>query len=85
MSLDPEIIGYTAAFFTTAAYVPQALKVFRHRHTQSISLGMYVMITTGIGLWFIYGWMIESPSIMLANGITFVLASAILAMKIRLG
>ena len=83
--MNPEIIGYAAAILTTAAYVPQAIKVFRDKHTQSISLGMYSMITIGILLWFIYGVMLESPSLMLANGITFVLAAAILWMKIRHG
>jgi len=83
--MNPETIGYFAAFFTTVAYIPQAIKVFREKHTTSISIGMYAMITTGIGLWFIYGLMIGSPSLLLANGITFVLALSILIMKIRHG
>jgi len=83
--MNPETIGYAAAFFTTIAYIPQAIKVFRDKHTKSISLGMYSLISTGIGLWFVYGWMLGSPSLMLANGITFVLALAILGMKIRHG
>jgi MtN3 and saliva related transmembrane protein len=83
--MNPEIIGYIAAILTTAAYVPQTLKVLRHKHTQSLSLGMYSMITTGIALWFVYGVMLESPSLMLANGITFVLAFIILVMKLRHG
>lgn len=83
--MNPEWIGYTAAFFTTAAYVPQAMKVLRERHTQSLSLGMYAMMSTGIACWFIYGIMLGSPSLMLANGITFVLAFTILLMKMRHG
>ncbi len=83
--MNPEWIGYLAAFFTTAAYVPQTLKVLRERHTDGLSLGMYSLITTGIALWFVYGVMIDSPSVMLANGITFVLALSILVMKIRHG
>ena len=34
ISMNPEWIGYMAAFLTTAAYVPQLVKVFRHRHTK---------------------------------------------------
>lgn len=85
LAFDPEIIGYLAAFFTTIAYIPQMIKVFRHKHTKSISTGMYVLISTGIGLWCIYGIMIDSPSLVLANGITFVLAVAILVMKLKHG
>jgi MtN3 and saliva related transmembrane protein len=83
--MNPEIIGFLAAFFTTVAYIPQALKVFRDRETRSISLGMYVTISIGIGLWFAYGVMIGSPSVMICNGITFLLAVTILIMKIRHG
>lgn len=84
-ALNPEWIGYLAAFLTTAAYYPQMIKVLRHRQTAAISLGMYSMITCGIALWFIYGWLISSPSLVLANGITFVMASIILIMKVKCG
>jgi len=83
--MNPEYIGLLAAFLTTAAYVPQTAKVLRSRHTTSISLGMYSLITTGIAFWFIYGVMIDSLSLIIANGITFVLAAIILAMKLRHG
>ena len=83
--MNPEWIGYAAAILTTAAYMPQTLKVIREKHTKSLSLGMYSMITSGIGLWCIYGIMIESPSLILANAISFILAPTILVHKIRHG
>lgn len=83
--MNPEIVGYLAAILTTAAYVPQLVKVLRHKHTQSISLGMYVTMSMGIAMWFVYGVLINSPSVMLANAMTFVMAIAILITKIRLG
>jgi MtN3 and saliva related transmembrane protein len=83
--MNPEWIGTVAAIFTTAAYVPQAIKVVRERHTSSISLAMYCLITIGIFLWFIYGMLIGSPSVIFANAIGFVLAAVILFMKIRHG
>ncbi len=83
--MNPELVGYIAAVFTTAAYIPQALKVVQSKHTKSISLGMYSLITTGIALWFVYGIMIDSWPVILANGITFVPALIILIMKLRHG
>lgn len=83
--MNPELIGYAAAAFTTAAYVPQIIKVFKEKHTTSLSLFMYILITTGIGLWFIYGVMLGSPSLMLANGLSFLMTLGILVMKIRHG
>lgn len=83
--MNPEIIGYLAAFLTTASYVPQLVKVLRHRHTKSISLGMYITLTLGIAMWFAYGVMIDSPSIMVANAATFLMSGAILLIKLRYG
>ena len=83
--MNPEIIGYLAAILTTAAYIPQTLKVMRDKHTQSLSLGMYMFISAGLACWFIYGVMINSPSIIVANAITFFMALYILVMKIRNG
>ncbi len=85
MSINPEWLGIPAAILTTAAYIPQAVKVMRDKHTKSISLGMYILITLGIGCWFLYGLLLHSPSLILANGITFVLSALILVMKLRHG
>lgn len=83
--MNPEYIGYLAAFLTTVAYIPQLRKVLRHRHTQSISLGMYMMITSGLAAWAVYGYLIASPSMVIANTLTFFMALTILVMKIRHG
>lgn len=83
--MNPEWVGLLAAILTTAAYVPQTMKVLRERNTKSLSLYMYLLITSGIGCWFVFGVMVDSPSLILANGISFVLAFTILVMKLRLG
>ena len=77
-----EIIGGAAAFLTTASFVPQAVKVVRTRETDAISLTMYAMFTAGILCWGIYGVMTVQWSIIIANAITFVLASIILTIKV---
>ncbi len=83
--MNPEWVGSIAAILTTAAYVPQTVRILRYKHTQSISLWMYVLITGGIGCWFIYGVMMESPSMMVANGLSFIMSVIILTMKLRYG
>jgi MtN3 and saliva related transmembrane protein len=78
------IIGYLAAFCTTAAYFPQALKVFKTRQTRDISLWMFLLMTTGLTAWLIYGILISSAPIIAANVITLILAIYILIMKLKL-
>jgi len=79
------LVGYVAAFCTTAAYFPQALKVFRTKQTRDISLGMYILMTTGLSAWLVYGIMISSQPIIIANIVTLILDLYILAVKIIQG
>ena len=82
MELD-DIIGSIAAVLTTTSFLPQAIHVLRTRDTRAISLTMYAMFTVGITLWGIYGVMTMQWSIIIANGVTVVLAALILVMKMR--
>jgi MtN3 and saliva related transmembrane protein len=78
-----ELIGYCAAFLTTIAFLPQAIQSWRTRDLSGISVGMYSLFTSGVGLWLIYGLMIEKWPLILANALTFLLALSILVLKIR--
>ena len=77
------IIGLVAAVFTTISFLPQAVKTIKTKHTKDLSLGMYLVLTTGIFLWLLYGILIRDVPIIIANIITSVLTSTILILKIR--
>lgn len=81
MNLDINHLGFAAAVCTTSAFVPQVLMVWRQRGAPGISNGMYAMFILGVALWFAYGIRIASWPVIIANGITLVLASSILVMK----
>ena len=86
MNMQPhhiEIIGYCAAFLTTLAFLPQAIHSWRTRDLSGISVGMYSLFTAGVGLWLIYGLIIEKWPLILANALTFALALSILLLKLR--
>ena len=78
-----ELIGYLAAVLTTGSFLPQALHTFKTKDVSGISLVMYSVFTTGVGLWLLYGVMLQEWPIVAANGITISLASFILWMKVR--
>ena len=82
MNFSFELIGYLAAMLTTASFLPQAIKTIKTRDTQSLSLGMYSMFALGVLLWLIYGLYLSNSAIVVANAITFVLASLILGFKV---
>jgi len=78
-------IGSAAATLTTTAFIPQAWKVWHTRHTADISLGMYALFTLGVALWLVYGVLLESWPIIIANCITLLLAGLVLVMKLKFG
>jgi len=83
--INADIIGSVAATLTTTAFIPQAWKVWRTRHTADISLGMYALFTVGVALWLSYGILLESWPIIIANCITLLLAGTVLTMKLKFG
>jgi len=82
-SFDPTWVGTIAATLTTTAFAPQAAKAWRSRSTADVSLAMFMMLTSGITLWLVYGLLIGNGPLIAANAVTLVLALAILAAKIR--
>ncbi|HNX90642.1 MAG TPA: SemiSWEET transporter [Candidatus Omnitrophota bacterium] len=88
MKIDPvyvDIIGCVAGVLTTISFIPQIIKVYKTRHVRDISLIMYSAFMTGIILWEIYGFMIHSLPVILANFITMFFCGAIVAAKIMFG
>lgn len=80
-----EWVGGIAATFTTCSFIPQAWRVWKTRHTHDISLLMYAFFTTGVAHWLAYGILLGAWPIIVANGITLLLAGTVLVLKLRFG
>ena len=80
-----EAIGSVAAVLTTASFALQTWHSYKTRDVGGISLGMYSVFTLGVALWLVYGVLLQSWPMVIANGITLLLAAAILGMKLRFG
>ncbi|HWQ38936.1 MAG TPA: SemiSWEET transporter [Burkholderiales bacterium] len=78
-----EWIGLAAGILTTLAFVPQLLKIYATRSGRDVSLRTFLIFSTGVALWLVYGLLIGSLPIILANVVTLVLALTIIALKIR--
>jgi MtN3 and saliva related transmembrane protein len=78
-------IGSVAASLTTLSFVPQVWQVWKSKHAKDISLGMYSLFTLGVSMWLVYGILLMSWPIIIANSITVVLAGAVLVMKLKFG
>ena len=76
-------IGFFAAFCTTVAFLPQAIKVYKSKSTKDISLYMFLIFTVGVLSWLIYGIVIYDLPIILANAVTLILSFFILIYKLK--
>jgi MtN3 and saliva related transmembrane protein len=77
------LIGLLAGTLTTASFFPQLYQAWKSRSTKDISLVMYLAFCSGILLWLIYGLMIGSLPVILANAVTLVFTIMILILKLK--
>jgi len=75
--------GVVAATFTTISFVPQVIQIQKTRNVSGISLSMYGILTTGVGLWMLYGFLIRDMAVFFANLITFALAMAVITLTVK--
>ena len=83
MTLGIEIIGIIAAILTTAAFIPQVYKTWQTKLVDELSLGMYLVFLTGVVCWLIYGILIHSFAIILANSVTVILVITLILLIFR--
>ena len=77
-----DLLGIIAGALTTAAFLPQVIKTWKSKSAKDLSLGMFLMFVLGVILWLIYGILIDSLPVMLANSATLLLSSALLYFKL---
>lgn len=62
-----EIIGIAAGVLTSVSQLPQLFKTVKQKDAKSLSVGMLVVLTAGIGLWVYYGVMKKDMPIIVTN------------------
>jgi MtN3 and saliva related transmembrane protein len=77
------LLGLLAGSLTTIAFLPQVLKTWKTKSTEDISALMFITFCLGLFLWLIYGLLIRSLPIILANAVTLMFSSIILYFKFR--
>ncbi|PSB52165.1 SemiSWEET transporter [Chamaesiphon polymorphus] len=80
-----DLVGYLAATLTTAAFLPQVLQVWQSKSTKDLSLPTLLSFIAGISFWLIYGLLVRSAPIIIANAVTLVLNLVILQFKLKYG
>ncbi len=85
MSWSVELIGAAAGFLTTVAFLPQAIKMWRSKSVQDISLVSFSCMVLGVMTWMVYGILIGSWPVTIANAVTLCIQTPIVVMKLYYG
>jgi MtN3 and saliva related transmembrane protein len=67
---------------TTVSFLPQLLQTWRTKKAGDVAWGMLITFIVGVILWLIYGFLIHSLPIIVANTATLSLTLTILVLKI---
>jgi MtN3 and saliva related transmembrane protein len=79
----PTLLGLIAGCCSTAAFVPQVLKIWREGDTRAISARMYVLRVIGFVLWLGYGFALGSMPLIVFNIASLLLGGTVLVLKLR--
>ena len=78
------LVGLLAGALTTGCWLPQLVRSFRTRNTDSFSWAYLITISTGVALWFAYGLIRADVDIILPNLISFLFTVSLTVLKLRI-
>ena len=81
--MNSEIIGIVAGAFSCTTFLPQVIKTYKSKSTKDVSLTMFLIATLGTTLWLVYGFMINSISIIGTNIVVLIFSITMLLLIFR--
>ncbi len=73
-----DITGIVAGILTSAAMVPQLVKVLREKNVENLSKVMLCVLILGVSLWVVYGVLKSEWPIILSNAFSVAVNSTLL-------
>ncbi|OGH97267.1 MAG: hypothetical protein A2039_02960 [Candidatus Melainabacteria bacterium GWA2_34_9] len=78
-----DILGFIAAILTTCGFIPQLVKIIKTKSVNDISFEMFAMFLAGVTCWLIYGILIKSPPVIIANFASILMNGTIIGYKLK--
>ena len=79
-----ESIGLFAGVLGIIAWIPQIREVWINKRHDGISLTTFGVVTVALGLWLLYGILVDSISMIIANVMTLTVIFAVILGVVRL-
>ncbi len=79
------IVGSVTGLITVLSFVPQAIRVWRTKHTRDLSRGTFVMLVGQSAGWLTYGVLLGQTPMIWTNVCVLLITLSILTAKLRYG
>ena len=79
-----EAIGLFAGVLGIIAWIPQIREVWIHKRHDGISIATFSVVTVALGLWLVYGILVDSIAMIVANIMTLGVILAVIIGVLRL-
>ncbi len=80
-----DAIGTLGGTLTTLCWLPQVIKALREKETRSISLPTFIVLSTGLFCWVVYGFGKGDLVLIGANIVSLAFVLTVLLCKLRYG
>jgi MtN3 and saliva related transmembrane protein len=77
-----EILGMVAGTISSITFLPQVIKTWQTKSAKDISLWMFLLVTSSVILWLVYGILKESVPIIYTNGMVLLMSLVMLYFKL---
>jgi|TARA_B110000902_G_scaffold119763_1_gene140436 MtN3 and saliva related transmembrane protein len=78
-----EAIGLLAGIIGIFAWIPQIIQVWVHKRHDGISLTTFAVVSFALGLWLVYGILVDSFAMIAANIMTLTVIGAVILGVLR--
>lgn len=80
-----ETIGLLAGIIGIFAWIPQIIQVWVHKRHDGLSLTTFAVVSFALGLWLVYGILVDSFAMIAANIMTLTVIGAVIVgvLKVR--
>lgn len=76
------VIGICASVLTAISLLPQLIKLLKEKKSDHISLGMLIILLSGLGLWITYGLLKDDYIIIIANSFSLFINLIVITLTI---
>ncbi|GAC1596160.1 MAG: lipid-A-disaccharide synthase N-terminal domain-containing protein [Ginsengibacter sp.] len=78
-----QLIGLAGGILTSFSSIPQLMKIIKEKEVEDISVGMVLVLITGISVWIYYGVLRNDWPVILTNSFSFIVNVLLLILYMK--